>query len=179
MITFEPYGPFKVPIESGGIDKSREREFWDTVEDTNPGLSTAVGCYLFAIRAGRGVRPWYVGKTEKAGFKKEVFQDHKFRLYWEILKGRRKGTALLYFLAKHTHGGRFAKPSANGHSSIGILEELLIGTSLLRNSKLVNKRTTKHFRELQVPGYMNETPGARSQKARELAKLLGVAHNVK
>lgn len=179
MIAFEPYGPFKVPIQRGGIDKSREREFWDAVEDVAPDLPNAVGCYIFAIRAGRGVRPWYVGKTEKAGFRKEVFQDHKFRLYWEILKDRRKGTALLYFLAKHTGSGRFAKPSTNGHSSIAVLEELLIGTSLLRNSKLVNKRTTKHFKELQVPGYMNETPGARSQKARELATLLGVGHNVR
>jgi hypothetical protein len=141
-----------VPIHGRGIDKSREREFWSNVEDREPGLSGAVDCYPFAIHAGRGVRPWYVGKTEKAGFKKEVFQDQKFRLYWDVLKDRRKGTALLYFLAKHTPSGRLAKPSTNGHSSMGILEELRIGTCILRNSKLISRKTTKHFRELQVPG---------------------------
>ncbi len=137
-----------------------------------------MGCYIFAIRAGRGVRPWYVGKTE-AAFKKEVFQDHKFRLYWEALRERRKGTALLYFIAKHTPQGRLAKSSKNGHSSVGTLEELLIGTCLLRNAQLVNKKATKHFREIQVPGYMNESAGARSRKAKSLAQLLGVAKNVR
>ncbi len=87
MIAFQPHGPFEVPILSGGLDKSREGAFWRKVEESEPGLPAAVGCYIFAIRAGRGVRPWYVGKTE-AAFKKEVFQDHKFRLYWEALRER-------------------------------------------------------------------------------------------
>jgi hypothetical protein len=95
------------------------------------------------------------------------------------LSTRRKGTPVLYFLAKHTPRGRLAKPSVNGHRSIRILEELLIGTCILRNSQLINKKATKHFRELQVPGYMNESPGARSREARSLAEVLGVAQNIR
>jgi hypothetical protein len=86
MIKFLPYGPFNVPVLHAGIDGSREDEFWDNLERDETGLSEAVGCYIFAVRAGRGIRPWYVGKTEKAGFRREVFQDHKFRLYWQVLE---------------------------------------------------------------------------------------------
>jgi len=93
-----------------------------------------------------------------------------FALYWEALRERRKGTALLYFIAKHTPPGRLAKSSKSGHSSVGTSEELLIGTCLLRNAKLVNKKATKHFKEIQVPGYMNESAGARSRKAKSLAQ---------
>lgn len=180
MIPFRPHGPFKVAVKNGGIDKAKEKEFWLEVEEAQQGLSGAVGCYLFAIRAGRGVRPWYVGKTEKASFKKEVFQDHKFKIYWTALGERRKGTALLYFVAKYTPGGRLAKPAKKaGYTSVRTLEELLIGTCLSRNPKLVNTKTTKYFKELQVPGYMNESPGARSKAGKSLAALLGVAKNVR
>lgn len=91
---------------------------------------------------------------------------------------QRKGTPVLFFVAKRTTGGRFAKQAMNGISSVRALEELLIGTCLLRNSRLLNKRTTKHYREIEVPGYMNESPGARSSHARRLAKLLGVSKGV-
>ena len=179
MITFQTYGPFEVPIKDRALDKDRQAEFWDGVEHAAPGLPGAIGCYIFAVRAGRGMRPWYVGKTDRAGFKREVFQDNKFRLYFEILKQRKRGTALMFFIARHTPGGRFNKTSVNENRAISTLEELMIGTSLLRNPKLINKRTTKHFRELQVPGYMNEAPGARMQSARQLALLLGIGRKSK
>jgi hypothetical protein len=178
MITFETYGPFAVPIKDRALDKSREAAFWSSVEEAAPGLSGAIGCYIFAVRAGRGMRPWYVGKTDRAGFKREVFQDNKFRLYFEILRQRKRGTALLFFIARHTPRGRFAKVSVNENRAISTLEELLIGTALTRNPKLINKRATKHFREIQVPGYMNESAGARPKDARQLATLLGVGRKM-
>jgi hypothetical protein len=56
---------------------------------------------------------------------------------------------------------------------IRALENLLIGTCLLRNHKLLNAKQTKNLRGTVVPGYMNELPGARSKPAKDLAKLLG------
>ena len=143
-----------------------------SVEKGSSGLSDAVGCYIFAIRAGRGVLPWYVGKTERASFRKEVFTPHKLVLYAEALHGR-KGTGLIYFLPNVTPGGKFRKPSLNKVPAIGALEELLIATCLQRNTDLLNKRTTKHLREIEVPGYMNEKPGPRNANARKLAEVLG------
>src|ERR1035441_8309656 len=60
--------------------------------------------------AAKGERPWYVGKTEKHSFKGEVLTPHKLVLYNEALNLRKKGTPLLYLVARRTKSGRFAKP---------------------------------------------------------------------
>lgn len=174
MISFAPYGPFEVPVTDGVPDRTLLNEFWQEVEETKPGLGSAIGCYVFAVRAGRGIRPWYVGKTDRTGFKAEVFQPHKLLLYGDVLRGRRRGTALLYYIARQTPSGRLMKKKATENKVISRLEEMMIGTSLLRNSNLANKKATKHFREMRVPGYMNESAGARSREAKQLARLLGV-----
>jgi len=176
---FEPFGPFKMPVDGVAIDSSREKEkrFWELVETECDGLPDAVGCYIFAIRAGKGVRPWYVGMTEKASFRKECWQPHKLLQYVGALQKRKKGTPVLYLLAKQTPSGRLTKPSKRRLGAVHALEQLLINTCILRNSKLLNKKTTKHFRGIEVPGYMNESPGARTRHARRLANVLGVAKN--
>ncbi len=176
MSKFEPFGPYQIPVDGKLIDMRRKEEFWQRVEDEEAGLPDAVGCYIYAVRAGPGVRPWYVGKTERLSFRKEAF---KFNVVALALSRRKKGTLLLYLLAARTDGGKLKKPAKSSIRSIGALEELLIGTCLRRNPRLLNKKVTRHFREIEVPGYMNESPGARSVKARALAGLLKVAKNSK
>jgi hypothetical protein len=90
------------------------------------------------------------------------------------MTGRKNGTSEIYLIARVTNAGKFRKRGRgkNGVTSIGRLEELLIGACLLKNPKLVNKSTTHHLKEIQVPGYMNETPGPKSSQARNLIKLL-------
>ena len=173
MIDFQPFGPFKIPLSNGAPDRTRLKDFWLSAEDVLPGITGAIGCYIFAIRAGGGIRPWYVGKTDKGTFKGEVFQPHKLLIYGEVLRARKRGTPLLYFIVRQTPRGKLVKKRANGDRTTCQLEELLIGSSLLRNPNLANKRTTKHFREMRVPGYMNEAPGSRSREATRLAHLLG------
>ena len=148
-------------------------DFWKSVEDAHPGLQDAIGCYIFATYTRGAARPWYVGKTEKASFKKEAFQLSKRENYRTVLKTHKRGISQLYLIAKVQEGGKFRRPGKNGVRSIRKLEELLIGACLIKNSKLVNKSTTKHLKEIHVPGYMNEARGARSLEARDLAKLLG------
>ena len=46
-------------------------EFWESNKKYEPRR----GCYVFAIRAGRGYTPGYIGKATK-GFKNEVFEYH-------------------------------------------------------------------------------------------------------
>jgi hypothetical protein len=75
-------------------------------------------------------------------------------------------------IAKRTSVGRFAKPRKGGIGEIRALENLLIGICLLRTSRLLNVKQTKHLKRIVVPGYMNEKPGARSTSAKSLAKLL-------
>jgi hypothetical protein len=163
-----------MPVDGVVIDKKKESKLWEEVDEKRHGLSNTIGCYVFGIRAGKGVKPWYVGKAEKSSFRKETLADHKLLKYVLALQNRARGTPVIYLLAKETTGGRLAKSGKNGSRSIQALEEMLIGTCLLRNSKLLNKNNTKRHK-IEVPGYMNESPGARSTSARNLANLLGTA----
>lgn len=173
MSIYRVFGPFEIPRVGTMVDSHAKKSFWTDVEREHGRLSNAVGCYVFAIRAAKGALPWYVGKTEKGSFKGEAWTPHKLNLYNEALHERGKGKPLLYFIAKNTKGGKFAKPRKGGIGDIRALENLLIGACLRRSSHLLNARQTKHLRGITVPGYMNEQPGARSKPAKDLAKLLG------
>jgi len=129
------------------------------------------GLLCFCHKRGKGIRPWYVGKTESHNFKGEVWAPHKLNLYHEALRRRKKGKPLLYLVAKLTKTGRFSKPRQR-IGDVRALENLLIGSCLLRNRSLLNTKQTKHLRRISVPGYMNEQPGARSKPAKGFAKLL-------
>jgi hypothetical protein len=174
MYKFKSYGPFKVPIANGRVAVPKLDDFWNEIERTHPRLSDAVGCYIFATHARGSALPWYVGKTEKASFKREAFQPSKRENYQDALTGRKRGVSELYLIAKTTPAGNFRRStkSKGGVRSIRKLEELLIGACLLKNSKLVNKSTAKNLKNIQVPGYMNDAPGKRSKGADHLAKLL-------
>ena len=61
---YETFGPFEVPRKVGARGKKvldfsspSINRFWDDVESEVTGLSKARGCYLFGIRAGRGIKP--------------------------------------------------------------------------------------------------------------------------
>jgi hypothetical protein len=110
--------------------------------------------------------------TENSSFRKESWQPHKLNLYVDAMQSRKKGTPVLYLIAKQTTGGRFTKPSKSRLGSVRALEKLLINTCILRNPDLLNKKATKHPRGLIVPGYMNA--GTRTDRAKRLAELLGV-----
>jgi hypothetical protein len=172
MFQFEPYGPFVVPIESGGVPKNLKK-FWEGVEAQKPGLSEAVGCYIFAVKRGPDYVPWYVGKTIKLGFKSEGFQLHK-RVHLESLGALANGTVNLYLIARVTKPGklkgkygRHVKQGQDG--KITVLEERLIGLALAKNPDLANVKGRK---QIQVPGVMNESKGRRSPEAESLADLL-------
>jgi hypothetical protein len=169
---FEPYGPFKMPRNNGGIDRTLKNSFWSSIDSKHPFLSDAVGCYIFALKAGKGYRPWYVGKTDKQCFADETWNHANLLNYGEIIR-KRKGSPMLFLLAKITPQGRFQRPTVRKKiGAIAVLEDMLIATCLQRNSELVNKRKIKFLTRLQVPGYINETPGARTKDARALAQLL-------
>jgi len=147
-----------------------KREFWDLVEDVSEGLSNACGCYIFSIRG----RAWYVGIAEKQSFKNECFAAHKINQYNEALQ-KVQGVPELIFLAKITPTGYFANPSRQGHKDIQIVENMLIGFALARNSELQNIRGTKFLREMIIPGILNYGRGVGKNKSvQALKKALGI-----
>ncbi len=78
------YGPIAVPVRLVNrvkfIDSDRLPELW---EQQAEGLASKRGLYVFAMRAGQGFTPWYVGRTSK-GFEKEIFTPHKVVKYQRI-----------------------------------------------------------------------------------------------
>lgn len=154
---FSIHGPYRIRRGRNGlIDSSAGaiQEFWERVERRHPGLAGACGCYLFAVRAGRGIKPWYVGQTSKMSFARECLGNHQLNLYNNVI-ARKKGTAVIYLIAKLTRSGKFRRPSRNRVGSIYVLETLLIGAGLEKNPKLQNVHKTKYLRGLVVPGFLN------------------------
>ena len=179
MFQYEPYGPFRVPIESGRIPKNLTK-FWEDVETRKTGLSEAVGCYIFAVKKASVYIPWYVGKTVKLGFRGEGFQLHK-RDHLASLGTLESGTVMLYLIPRVTSTGKFRgkygrniKQGQDG--KITILEERLIGLALAKNPDL---RNVKGRKQIQLPGIMNESKGRRSPEAKRLVALLGNQRNKK
>ncbi|PCI26581.1 hypothetical protein COB52_05895 [Candidatus Kaiserbacteria bacterium] len=172
---FYPYESIEIPRTSGLVARDKEslNTFWSEVEEIEEGLSTAIGIYIFSIRAGMGSLPWYVGKAEKRGFRKECFAHHKLTHYNESLSGR-KGTPLLTLLPKLTPGHAFVQPNGNPHGDISALEKMLIGTCIQKNSDLANISDTKLRREMVVPGYINSPKGRARSSVKEFRQLLGV-----
>ena len=65
MPTFVVKGPLKVPTYDGKaakiVDSERLPDFWEASGE----LGKCRGCYVFAIRASKGIRPVYIGRATK------------------------------------------------------------------------------------------------------------------
>lgn len=156
-MNYKIYGPFTIPSRGNNrsylIYKEDINNFWSSVHSEHQGLKDACGCYVFAIRAGRGIKPWYVGKAQKQSFISEVFTDHKMRTFAEIMHNMH-GTPVLFLISRLTNAQRFAKPSEK-HKDIDFLETWLIADAIRKNKKLSNKKKTKFLKEIQVETYLN------------------------
>ena len=170
---FDIYGPFTAPRQRNGLLTRNPREkrlFWAALDQLEPGLSAAVGCYVISVRNV----VWYVGLAAKQSFADECFALHKVTKFDEaITEGR--GNAELHLLAKRTNTGRLAKPSKNGHPDAALLEDYLIAFGLKRNENFLNKRDTAILRDLQVPGFFNTKQGqARALPVQHLKRVMGI-----
>lgn len=166
---YEVHGPFVVPRESGLVARESLRYFWDTVDEFAQGLSGACGCYVFGLKAAKGRRPWYVGRTNNQGFRQECFAHHKLTNYNEVLHAH-KGTPELYLVARVTARGRFCAPQSA--EDVHFLEQFLISLALRRNPELKNRARTRLLCNLVVPGLINSPRGNPGADATALRKML-------
>lgn len=160
------HGPFEIERQHNGLvgRSNKERKtFWDKVRQEDSSLPTGCGCYLFAVRAAKGIKPWYVGVAEKQPFETECFSSHKLTIYNDVL-AKRKGTPILFLIAKRTKKNKLSSPSKKRHPSSKFLESMLIGVALDKNSKLMNIQKTKFMREMSVPCLIN-SPKRRPTRA--------------
>ena len=175
MAKYEPFGPFEVPRKNGIVDTSQIKkgsEFWEGIEAYQKGLSTAHGCYIFSIRAGRGIRPWYVGQAKgKNGFLQEVLSDNKLKHYNDVIAAQR-GTPILQFLARVTDGGKLSK--SKDQREIDYMETILIGMAYYENTDLKNTKVAKSAGKLIIPGITGgEGKGRPSEAIQVLKTTLG------
>ena len=173
-MNFYPHTALEIPrSDSGLIDRGKLNDFWEEAEQTQENLSSAIGCYIFSIKSGRGALPWYVGLAEKQSFKKECFTSHKLVHYNEALVSK-KGIPMLTLIAKRTPTGRIVLPTGGEHRDIQFLELQLIDKCLDRNIELCNSSNTKLLKEMVVYGLMNTPRGKSNQDTLDFKKLIGI-----
>lgn len=162
MFTVE--GPFNVPFYQGSggrtITDENVRDFWKSF----PTFAERRGCYIFGVRAGKGLTPGYVGKATKS-FRSEVFAHHKLSRYQQFLADYRRGTPIMFFIVAPRKKG---VPNS-GH--IKELEEFLIQNGIVANPELLNIKGTK-VEEWGIGGVIRGGKGKPSARARSFKTLM-------
>jgi hypothetical protein len=133
LTQFTAHGPFKVPttkLASGSktIGKDQVAQFWES----NDEFAEEVGVYVFAIKAGQGITPMYIGKATKS-FAQESFATDKLNKYFHAMGGYLKGTPMMFFVMYPVKRGKV------NVKEIGELEKFLIQQGRIINPNLVNK----------------------------------------
>jgi hypothetical protein len=136
------------------------RSFWEA----NPDLRNRRGCYVFGVRAGKGMTPGYVGSARKT-FKQEVFAPHKLTRYQQFLADYARGTPILFFVLAPKKKG---VPNA---AHIRALEDFLIQTGVVANSGLLNIKGTK-AEDWGISGVLRGGKGKPSKDAREFRRIM-------
>lgn len=161
-------GPYKIPTTKQKvgrtISKTNISEFWGSAAS----MAKYVGCYVFGIRAGKGMTPLYVGKATKS-FAQETFAADKLVKYHTGLSGYKSGTPILFFL--------YEPPSKKGKTNltyIKALEKLLIQQGSLANSHLINVHHNK-IPKWGISGVMRSTTKKPSSHAKRFRDFMGFA----
>lgn len=174
-MNFFPHAPIEIPRQNSRLiaaDKESLTQFWTQVDTMVDGISGAIGCYVFSVRAGKGILPWYVGMAEKQSFQKECFTSHKL-LHYNNIVASRKGTPLLTLIPKYSPGEHLISPTESQHRDIQFLEKLLIANCVARNPDLCNKKDTKFLRDMVVHGLLNTPQGKLASSVSEFRALVG------
>ena len=178
MSNYYTFGPFAIPRKAGAkgkkvLDDSTAaiNRFWKDVGRTVQGLPTARGCYVFGMRAGKGIKPWYVGQST-TGLRDECFQPTKVNYYHDVINNTNAGTPVLILIARHTKGHKLS--SSLPEKEANFVEQYLIGLALRKNPELKNIKHTRYLRTLQIPGVLNNPTGKPSTGAGLLRLTLGV-----
>lgn len=170
---FDVAGPFKVSRHGPkNIITDQSLDDLNTeVEKSDNGLSESCGCYVFAIRAGRGYTPYYVGQACKSSLPHESLNVANREKYNKVIS-QTKGTLVVFFLPLKTPTGKYHRKSNARLSSINFLERWLIATSIGKNPDLINNKETRFLRNIHVTGIFNPTQGEATTASQHLSKAL-------
>ena len=161
---FTVQGPLEIPVYSGKGGRTITPEDISAFWATNKDVQSAYGCYVFAIRAGKGYTPGYVGQAKKT-FKQELFAPHKLAKYQQFLADYAKGTPVLFLIACPV------KKGARNLAHIADLEDFLIQTAVSVNPDLLNIQGTAQA-DWGISGVLRAGQGKRSIAATEFMRCL-------
>ncbi len=136
MVQFTVHGPFDIPTYRGRVGRIVRAEEGRSFFRAHPTWAARRGCYVFAMRAGGGVTPTYVGRATKT-FDQECFTADKLGRCNQTLVDYERGTLVMYLLAAPTGRGRPPE------KQIKLLEDFLIQVGVAANDELLNVKGTK------------------------------------
>ncbi len=174
-MNFDVAGPFEIARHGTKqiITEDSLRHLIEELEDWEEGLSEACGCYVFAVRAGKGYTPYYVGQGCKSSILREALNPSNREKYNKVL-GETKGTPVIFMLPMRTPAGKFRKRKQvdGGLAELDFLERWLIAEAIDKNPDLINNKETWFLRNIHVVGLFNPTKGEATAASRELCKTL-------
>jgi hypothetical protein len=166
---FDVHGPIRVPFDlmKNGTKwiKMRWPKKWERDRQILAHASKR-GCYVFAVRSGGGIKPYYVGKT-KASFRQEAFTSGKINYYNEAMAGYAAGRPVMFFVTLRQ------KPGPVNHKAIRNLEKFLIQTAVAKNPDLKNVQGTKE-QDWVIEGVLRSRPGMPARPARSFKTMMGI-----
>jgi hypothetical protein len=166
MTRFIVKGPYDIPVQvnKGGkaITSGEAKEFWSKY----PTVMAEKGCYVFGIRASKGMKPLYVGKATK-DFGHEIFAPHKLAKYMTALSLSKKGTPVFFFICPQKNKGILNK------LNIDELESFLIQAGIKANPSLLNDKKTK-IEAWSIGGVLRDGQGKPTDAAQNFKGLMGL-----
>jgi len=171
---FDVAGPFHLSRHGNKkiVTKHSLKELKSAVEEWESGLSNACGCYVFAVRAGKGFTPYYVGQACKRPITDEALNPSNREKYNEVL-GYGRGSPVIFFLPMRTPKGKFRKKSQAGRiPAMTFLERWLIATVITKNPDMINNKETRFLRGIRVIGLLNSERGKSTSASSLLRRTL-------
>jgi hypothetical protein len=163
-LSFVVHGPFQIPTYDGKAARLIRADEGRTFFERSPALARRAGCYIFGMRASRGITPFYVGKATRT-FEQECFAAEKINRYNEALVDYNRGTPVLFLVAVPARRGR------RNDKAIGELEDFLIQHAVTANPDLLNVKGTRGP-AWGIAGLVRSTGGRPSGEAASFARMM-------
>ena len=174
-MNFDVAGPFEISRHGPKdlITKQSIIDLRQSLENCAEGLCEACGCYVFALRAGPGYTPYYVGQSCKNSILNEALNPPNVGKYNEILADS-KGTPIIFLLPLLTPGKKYRrKTKGDGRlQRWTFYKRWLIAEALRKNENLKNNKETKFLRGIHVVGIFNATQGEATNASKVLKDVL-------
>jgi len=165
-VAFKVFGPVKVHHTKGPGGRAITGESIERFWREHRKFEGRFGCYVFAMSAGRGLTPWYVGKTTKT-FKKEVFTPHKLNYYTLAMMNYARGKPAFFFVAAPKAKGK------RNNSMIREVEKYLINLGITANPDLLNKQDAS-LPDWGINGVVRGGKGKVAAGVKSFRKMLGI-----